>query len=209
MRDIREGSSAEGFAEAGRRLTELTGRAVVLAGTGAERDLAAEVRHAIGPSARSVAGLVDLAGFAALVARAPVLIANNSGPVHVAAAVGTPVVDLYALTNPQHTPWGCRTACSLTRCPASSATRASARRATATACGSSLLTRSSARRSSCSASAGPRPPDDTSRRTRSGTSRRGIAWRWRSGARPRRRRIRPGRTRCWSVRRPRAGGTAR
>jgi ADP-heptose:LPS heptosyltransferase len=26
--------------------------------------------------------------------------------VHVAAAVGTPVVDLYALTNPQHTPWG-------------------------------------------------------------------------------------------------------
>jgi ADP-heptose:LPS heptosyltransferase len=25
--------------------------------------------------------------------------------VHVAAAVGTPVVDLYALTNPQHTPW--------------------------------------------------------------------------------------------------------
>jgi ADP-heptose:LPS heptosyltransferase len=35
-----------------------------------------------------------------------VLIANNSGPVHLAAAVGTPVVDLYALTNPQHTPWG-------------------------------------------------------------------------------------------------------
>ncbi len=30
---------------------------------------------------------------------------NNTGPVHVAAAVGTPVVDLYALTNPQHTPW--------------------------------------------------------------------------------------------------------
>jgi ADP-heptose:LPS heptosyltransferase len=25
--------------------------------------------------------------------------------VHLAAAVGTPVVDLYALTNPQHTPW--------------------------------------------------------------------------------------------------------
>ncbi|MGN5478419.1 glycosyltransferase family 9 protein [Cupriavidus basilensis] len=30
---------------------------------------------------------------------------NNSGPVHIAAALGTPVVDLYALTNPQHTPW--------------------------------------------------------------------------------------------------------
>ena len=27
-------------------------------------------------------------------------------PAHLSAAVGTPVVDLYALTNPQHTPWG-------------------------------------------------------------------------------------------------------
>jgi ADP-heptose:LPS heptosyltransferase len=34
-----------------------------------------------------------------------VLITNNSGPAHLAAAVATPVVDLYALTNPQHTPW--------------------------------------------------------------------------------------------------------
>jgi ADP-heptose:LPS heptosyltransferase len=34
-----------------------------------------------------------------------VLLAGNTGPVHLAAAVGTPVVDLYALTNPQHTPW--------------------------------------------------------------------------------------------------------
>jgi ADP-heptose:LPS heptosyltransferase len=43
-----------------------------------------------------------------LIARATLLISNNTGPVHVAAAVGTPVVDLYALTNPQHTPWGVR-----------------------------------------------------------------------------------------------------
>jgi ADP-heptose:LPS heptosyltransferase len=51
-------------------------------------------------------GGLDLGELAALIALAPVLIANNSGPAHVAAAVGTPVVDLYALTNPQHTPWG-------------------------------------------------------------------------------------------------------
>jgi ADP-heptose:LPS heptosyltransferase len=42
---------------------------------------------------------------AAVIEAAPLLVANNTGPVHVAAAVGTPVVDLYALTNPQHTPW--------------------------------------------------------------------------------------------------------
>jgi ADP-heptose:LPS heptosyltransferase len=40
-----------------------------------------------------------------VIQQAPLLIANNTGPVHIAAAVGTPVVDLYALTNPQHTPW--------------------------------------------------------------------------------------------------------
>ena len=33
------------------------------------------------------------------------LIANNSGPAHLAAAVGTPVLSLYALTNLQHAPW--------------------------------------------------------------------------------------------------------
>jgi ADP-heptose:LPS heptosyltransferase len=41
-----------------------------------------------------------------LISQAPLLITNNTGPAHIAAAVGTPVVDLYALTNPQHTPWG-------------------------------------------------------------------------------------------------------
>jgi ADP-heptose:LPS heptosyltransferase len=49
--------------------------------------------------------LASLAELAALVARAGVLLANNSGPAHVAAAMRTPVVVLYALTNPQHAPW--------------------------------------------------------------------------------------------------------
>src|SRR5690606_17364106 len=40
-----------------------------------------------------------------LLSEARLLVANNTGPVHMAAALGTPVVDLYALTNPQHTPW--------------------------------------------------------------------------------------------------------
>ncbi len=46
------------------------------------------------------------------VAQLAALLAHGAGPGHqqhrpgdIAAAVGTPVVDLYALTNPQHTPW--------------------------------------------------------------------------------------------------------
>jgi lipopolysaccharide heptosyltransferase II len=60
----------------------------------------------------SAEGVVDLAGrldfveLAALLEAADAVVCNNSSPAHLAAAVGTPVVDLYALTNPQHTPWG-------------------------------------------------------------------------------------------------------
>ena len=54
----------------------------------------------------SLAGRLDLGELVALIAAAPLLIVNNTGPAHIAAAVGTPVVDLYALTNLQHMPWG-------------------------------------------------------------------------------------------------------
>ena len=52
-----------------------------------------------------LAGRLHLPELAALIDAADVVVCNNSAPAHIAAAVGTPVVDLYALTNPQHTPW--------------------------------------------------------------------------------------------------------
>lgn len=89
------------------RLLVADGHDVVLVGGREERALAHRVRHAAHGGARVhvFAGDTDLAELAALLWQAPLLIANNSGPVHVAAAVGTPVVVLYALTNPQHGPW--------------------------------------------------------------------------------------------------------
>jgi ADP-heptose:LPS heptosyltransferase len=78
---------------------------VVLTGDAGERALVEAVGEAAGVAAPSLAGRLDVGELAALLARAPLLVSNNTGPVHVAAAVGTPVVDLYALTNPQHTPW--------------------------------------------------------------------------------------------------------
>lgn len=56
----------------------------------------------------SLAGRLDFGALAALISMARVLVACNSAPAHLAAATGTPVVDLYALTNPQHTPWQVR-----------------------------------------------------------------------------------------------------
>jgi lipopolysaccharide heptosyltransferase II len=82
---------------------------LAVTGTAEEGALAAEIRAGLPAGARQdlvdLTGKLDLPGLAALLARAPLLISNNTGPVHMAAALGTPVVDLYALTNPQHTPW--------------------------------------------------------------------------------------------------------
>ena len=94
----------ERFAAAARDLARETGCAIVLTGGPAERSLVEALRATLDGDAHGIVDL-SLAEFAALVEAAPLLISNNSGPVHVAAAVGTPVVDLYALTNPQHTPW--------------------------------------------------------------------------------------------------------
>jgi lipopolysaccharide heptosyltransferase II len=92
------------FAEAARGLAQAAGCAIVMSGVEGEPGLPETLQATIGAEVHALAGL-PLDDFAALVAAAPLLVSNNSGPVHVAAAVGTPVVDLYALTNPQHTPW--------------------------------------------------------------------------------------------------------
>jgi lipopolysaccharide heptosyltransferase II len=95
----------EQFAVVARRVVEDFGCGIFFTGMESERDLVETIRAAAGVPSHSLVGQLDLAGLAALLARARLLISNNTGTVHVAAAVGTPVVDLYALTNPQHTPW--------------------------------------------------------------------------------------------------------
>jgi ADP-heptose:LPS heptosyltransferase len=77
----------------------------VLTGSAAEADLVGRVRAVVRSPSISLAGRLDLTGLCAVIAAADVVVSNNTAPVHIAAAVGTPVVDLYALTNPQHTPW--------------------------------------------------------------------------------------------------------
>jgi lipopolysaccharide heptosyltransferase II len=97
--------SPERFAEAANLLACRHGFPIIFSGSGAERELIDSIRSDVQAPSYSLAGRFDLTEMAALVALAPVLITNNTGPAHIAAAVGTPVVDLYALTNPQHTPW--------------------------------------------------------------------------------------------------------
>ena len=96
----------ESFAAVASRLARDLGYGVVFTGTQQEVPLVEQIRSAMGAPSHSVAGRVSLGELAGVLSLAPVLVTNNTGPVHIAAALGTPVVDLYALTNPQHPPWG-------------------------------------------------------------------------------------------------------
>lgn len=97
---------AEHFAAVAGQLARETGATVFVTGSEAEREVVEDVcRNAGSSGVVPLAGVLPLGEFAALLESADLLVSNNSGPVHIAAALGTPVVDLYALTNPQHTPW--------------------------------------------------------------------------------------------------------
>jgi ADP-heptose:LPS heptosyltransferase len=106
---------------------EDAGHDVVVTGGPGERDLAAQVA---GPGTTDLAGATDLEGLAAVLAGAGAVVVGNTGPAHLAAAVGTPVVSLFAPVVPveRWRPWGVpsvvlgdlRADCALTRardCP--------------------------------------------------------------------------------------------
>jgi ADP-heptose:LPS heptosyltransferase len=80
------------------------GRAVVVTGAPAERELTAQVARA---GAIDLGGATDFAGLAGVIAGADAIVVGNTGPAHLAAAVGTPVVSLYAPTVPaaRWRPW--------------------------------------------------------------------------------------------------------
>jgi ADP-heptose:LPS heptosyltransferase len=77
------------------------GRRVVVTGGPNERALTAMVAAgASGHGVVDLGGATGLAGLADVIAEADALVTGNTGPAHLAAAVGTPVVELYAPTVP-------------------------------------------------------------------------------------------------------------
>jgi ADP-heptose:LPS heptosyltransferase len=89
----------ERFAALASRLRD-AGHVVVVTGAAAEDDLVARVAAPSG--ARALVG-DDLAGAISLCARARLVVSNDSGLAHLAAAAGTPVVALFSATNPELT----------------------------------------------------------------------------------------------------------
>ncbi|OQP52974.1 hypothetical protein A4D02_21460 [Niastella koreensis] len=87
------------------QLVHDTGLPILLTGTTKEKELTSAIAAGIGDNATDVAGQFTTGEFIALTAGAAGVVSVNTATIHIAAACETPVVVLYALTNPQHTPW--------------------------------------------------------------------------------------------------------
>jgi ADP-heptose:LPS heptosyltransferase len=85
----------ERYAALADRLAGRCGLPVVLLGAPGERALADRVAAGMSRGAVNLAGRLDLRGLAGLLARAAVLVCNDSSPMHIAAAVGTPTVAVF------------------------------------------------------------------------------------------------------------------
>ncbi len=88
---------------ASRYLTE-TGGSVVIVGAPSERDLALRLLAELPPAQSSrtlnLSGQTSLLELAALLHQVDHVLSNDSGPMHLAAAMGTPVVGLFTCTSP-------------------------------------------------------------------------------------------------------------
>ena len=91
----------ERFADVARRLVAGGDATIVLTGSAADRPLVDRVKQHL-PAGRAidVAGDVDLLTLAGILARLDVLITGDTGPMHLATAVDTPVVAVFGPSDP-------------------------------------------------------------------------------------------------------------
>lgn len=92
---------ADRFVELARMLTQRHPKSrFLLTGSASERAYCAELAHRIGAQAINLAGKVELAALPALLSRCALLVTGDTGTMHAAVAVGTPVVALFAVSTP-------------------------------------------------------------------------------------------------------------
>ncbi len=97
----------ERFARLGDLLHTRWGATVLLTGTGADRPLLDAIARRMEYPASVLAGGTTLRELAALLRRVDLMVSVDSGPLHIASALGTPVVALFGPTDPRRTgPYG-------------------------------------------------------------------------------------------------------
>lgn len=95
------------FGVLGRKLKTLAEVQVIVMGGAGEEHIVRLVAETVGNDTPTIVNQVSLQEYAAIASMAAVLIANSTGPLHIAAAVGTPVVGLYPQVTPMSAKrWG-------------------------------------------------------------------------------------------------------
>ena len=89
----------EAFVEVARHMAQYG--TVIAVGSADEAEACAQVAAAAGRKGVNAAGRLNLPQLAAMLARCDVLVSNDSGPLHIAAAVGTPTVGIFGPTDPR------------------------------------------------------------------------------------------------------------
>jgi ADP-heptose:LPS heptosyltransferase len=101
----------EMYAEVVNLLVTRMDATVAITGASDEKTLIDNIMGRVSPGVRdsilTFPGTLPFAEFCALIEMADLTVTNNTGPMHIAAAVKTPVIALFALTNPpeQWGPW--------------------------------------------------------------------------------------------------------
>ena len=91
------------FAALADRLMDELGAAVLIIGGGNERDLAESISAGMRNSALDMVGKLTLTQLGAVLKKCEVLVSGDTGPMHLATAVKTPVVALFGAINPDRT----------------------------------------------------------------------------------------------------------
>jgi predicted lipopolysaccharide heptosyltransferase III len=97
---------AERFAELAGRLAERHGCRILVGGDARERSLAETIQAGARTPVVSLAGRLTLLQYAAVLKRCALFVGNDNGPMHMAAALGVPVVALFGPSDPAE--WGPR-----------------------------------------------------------------------------------------------------
>jgi heptosyltransferase III len=96
----------ERFAELADQLTSQYGCQVLIGGSNQDIDLAQQIRQMAKSQPIIMAGRTTIKQFAAIAKKSALFVGSDSGAMHIASAVGTPVVALYGPSNPRE--WGPR-----------------------------------------------------------------------------------------------------
>lgn len=95
------------FQALAKRLLAIDNVSVVFFGDASGSNLVKSICSNLPKEAMDVAGVTSLRELACLIKECDLLVTNDSGPMHIAAAVGTPVVALFGSTDPEATgPFG-------------------------------------------------------------------------------------------------------